>query len=48
MKPPFPFLEKMIPIIPFHTVLLVNFRCIPLLTGRGPNLRTQSIGLKME
>lgn len=45
-----PFLpeEEIIPIMPFLTVLLDNFRFIPLFLGRGPNLRTQSKRLNME
>lgn len=38
----------MIPIMPFHSILLDNFRFIPLFVGRGPNLRTQSKRLNME
>lgn len=47
VKPPFLSLEKMIPIMPFHTILLDNFRCIPVLTGQGPNPLTQSKMLNM-
>lgn len=34
--------EEMIPNMPFHTILLDNFRFILLFVGRGPNPRTQS------
>lgn len=47
VKPPaFLPLQEMIPIMPFHTILLENFRCILLFVG--PNLRTQSKRLNME
>lgn len=48
VKLPFLPQEEMIPIMPFHTILLDNFRFIPLFVGRGPNLRTQSKRLNME
>lgn len=38
----------MIPIMPFHTILLENIRCILQFVGRGPYLRTQSKRLNME
>ncbi len=48
VKLPFLPQEETIPIMPFHTILLDNFRFIPLFVGRGPNPRNQSKRLNME